>query len=169
MRRIKMLRTSCLVLLLAGCDAAPTEDPAVDDAAALDGAALDATPLDAAPDAAPLDAAPLDAAPDAALPPPLPSLEGPAVAPDLDPDPRVVEIELRASAARYRLGADLEIDGLAYNGQSPGPTIQARVGDELVVRFKNDLDGGHHHPLARPANPRRHGRQPPHPGPGPAG
>ena len=135
-----MLRTSCLVLLLAGCDAAPSEDPAVDDAAALDGAALDATPLDAAPDAAPLDAAPLDATPDAALPPPLPSLEGPAVAPDLDPDPRVVEIELRASAARYRLGADLEIDGLAYNGQSPGPTIQARVGDELVVRFKNDLD-----------------------------
>lgn len=133
-----MLRACCLLIVLAGCDEpTPAEAEVLDAATEPDAtepdatAEVDATQADAAPDQ-----------PDAAPPlPPLPALIGPTVIEDQNPDPRVVEIELRAAPARYRLADDLEIDGIAYNGQSPGPTIQARVGDEVVVHFQNDLDG----------------------------
>ena len=111
---------------------------------------LDAGGVDAhlqEPDAARSDAAPPDTAiPDAAVPdaapppPPLPALIGPALATDLNPDPAVLEVELSAGTMRHHLGDQLDVDGMAYNGQGPGPTLQARVGDEIVVHFTNDLD-----------------------------
>lgn len=58
----------------------------------------------------------------------------PAEAVDLDPDPDVVQVEL--TAARREDGAY----AFAYNGQNPGPTIRAKVGDELVVTLVNQLD-----------------------------
>ena len=59
--------------------------------------------------------------------------------PDRNPDPAIVEIDLVAKLA------DVQIDGKTahvwtYNGGLPGPLIKARVGDRLIVHFKNELD-----------------------------
>ncbi|MEZ4472954.1 MAG: multicopper oxidase domain-containing protein [bacterium] len=90
-------------------------------------------------DAAPIvDATLPDAAPPA--PPALPVIIGPAAAVDEDPDPKVVAITLAADHHGNPITRDVEVDGYAYNGQSPGPIIQARLGDEIVVRFTNHLD-----------------------------
>ncbi|MCB9796473.1 MAG: multicopper oxidase family protein [Alphaproteobacteria bacterium] len=80
-----------------------------------------------------VDSSPLELAP-------LPELLGPLVAEDLEPHPSVVEIELSAAvtSAQY-LEEGVTEDVWAYNGQVPGPVIQARVGDTLRVVFTNDL------------------------------
>lgn len=72
-------------------------------------------------------------------PPPPPAVAGPAPAVDTDPDPDVASFELVARRSTVRaLGGELS-EAWTYNGQFPGPTLQARVGDEVVVRFTNDL------------------------------
>ena len=58
---------------------------------------------------------------------------------DQNPDPKIVEIDLIARLA------DVQIDGKTvhawtYNGGIPGPLIKTRVGDRLIVHFKNELD-----------------------------
>ena len=58
---------------------------------------------------------------------------------DQNPDPKIVEIEMIAKLA------DVQIDGKTvhawtYNGAIPGPLIKTRVGDRLIVHFKNELD-----------------------------
>ena len=58
---------------------------------------------------------------------------------DRNPDPKVVEIDLTAKLA------DVQIDGKTvhawtYNGGLPGPLIKTRVGDRLIVHFRNELD-----------------------------
>ena len=37
-----------------------------------------------------------------------------------------------------------------YNGQYPGPLIEAPQGSTVVVRVTNRIESPHHHPLARP-------------------
>lgn len=76
----------------------------------------------------------------ATSPPPAerPTLASPAEAVDLDPDTDVTHIELTAAPLRFSVG-DLSIDGWAYNGQVPGPTIRARLGETVIVDFRNDL------------------------------
>ena len=76
----------------------------------------------------------LDGAPDMARP----SLVSPAEAVDTDPAPGVVHVKLVAAPLRFEV-AGAEIDGFAYNGQVPGPTLRARRGDRLVVDFENHL------------------------------
>ena len=70
---------------------------------------------------------------------PRPILESPAEAEDLDPDPDVVHVELRAAPYSYEVDGEL-VEGWAYNGQIPGPTIRAKRGDTLIVDFTNALD-----------------------------
>jgi FtsP/CotA-like multicopper oxidase with cupredoxin domain len=58
---------------------------------------------------------------------------------DRNADPKVVEVDLVARLA------DVEIDGntvhaWTYNGGIPGPLIRTRIGDRLIVHFKNELD-----------------------------
>ena len=58
---------------------------------------------------------------------------------DHNPDPKIVEIDIVAKLA------DLTVDGKTvhawtYNGGIPGPLIKTRVGDRLIVHFKNELD-----------------------------
>ena len=58
---------------------------------------------------------------------------------DRNPDPAIVEIDLTARLA------DVQIDGKTvhawtYDGGIPGPLIKTRVGDRLIVHFKNELD-----------------------------
>ncbi len=58
---------------------------------------------------------------------------------DRNPDPRIVEIDLTARLA------DVQVDGKTvrawtYDGGIPGPLIKTRVGDRLIVHFKNELE-----------------------------
>ncbi|WP_437966976.1 multicopper oxidase family protein [Sorangium sp. So ce260] len=72
--------------------------------------------------------------------PPAPDAFGePAAAPDRNPDPRIVEVDLEAKEAEktYLEGTTTKV--LAYNGAVPGPLIEANVGDTLIVHLKNSL------------------------------
>ena len=62
-----------------------------------------------------------------------------ATAQDLDPTPRIVEVNLTADETMWTFAPGRAIEGNAYNGTVPGPTIEARVGDTLVVHFTNRL------------------------------
>lgn len=66
------------------------------------------------------------------------ALSSPAEATDLDPDPAVLRVDLTAAPYTFDIG-DQTVDGYAYNGQIPGPTLRASVGDELIVTLTNDL------------------------------
>lgn len=65
--------------------------------------------------------------------------QNPAEAEDLDPAAGVLEVRLRAAPQAQQVG-ELLLDGYAYNGQTPGPTLRARVGDTLVATLDNALD-----------------------------
>jgi FtsP/CotA-like multicopper oxidase with cupredoxin domain len=71
----------------------------------------------------------------------LPEVWGVAPAEDINPDPNIVEVELTAApmTVDWTEGGSTEV--WAYNGQIPGPLIQARVGDTLRIHFTNNLDG----------------------------
>jgi FtsP/CotA-like multicopper oxidase with cupredoxin domain len=58
---------------------------------------------------------------------------------DLDPTPDVVEIALRASVTDIELVPGSPTPVWTYNESLPGPLIRAKVGDRIVVRFRNDL------------------------------
>jgi FtsP/CotA-like multicopper oxidase with cupredoxin domain len=77
-------------------------------------------------------------------PPPeleLPPLWGPeVVAVDENPEPGIVEVSLTAQFTDVTLGDGMTYEMMTYNGVAPGPAIHARVGDELVVHFTNNLD-----------------------------
>lgn len=61
----------------------------------------------------------------------------PAEAEDLDPADDILHVSLTAAPVAEGLDGD---PGYAYNGQIPGPTLRATVGDTLVVDLQNDLD-----------------------------
>ena len=77
--------------------------------------------------------------PDVPHEPPRPQLSSPAEAEDLDPDPNIVHVELTAAPHEFELGGEL-VQGWAYNGQVPGPTIRLQRGNQLIVSFHNGLD-----------------------------
>ena len=58
---------------------------------------------------------------------------------DLNPDPRVVEIELEARVARVEIAPGETVEAWTYDGRLPGPLIRVRVGDRLIVHFRNAL------------------------------
>lgn len=58
---------------------------------------------------------------------------------DAPESPRTVEIDLEAREGAWEIAPGQVVEGWMYNGQVPGPTIEARVGDTLVVRLKNSL------------------------------
>jgi FtsP/CotA-like multicopper oxidase with cupredoxin domain len=76
---------------------------------------------------------------------PRPPFANPSEAEDLDPADDVVHVRLTASYFTHALGPaqgfaeQRDVDGYAYNGLTPGPTIRARRGDTLVVEFENEL------------------------------
>ncbi len=59
---------------------------------------------------------------------------------DEDPAEGVFELTLRASTAERQFADGPATTVWAYNGTVPGPLIEARVGDRLVVHFQNALD-----------------------------
>jgi FtsP/CotA-like multicopper oxidase with cupredoxin domain len=58
---------------------------------------------------------------------------------DTNPNPRVVEITLEARVARVEIAPGQSVDAWTYGGSVPGPVIRVRVGDRLIVHFKNAL------------------------------
>jgi FtsP/CotA-like multicopper oxidase with cupredoxin domain len=79
----------------------------------------------------------------------------PRQARDLNSDPDVVEVEVVAREAQVSFTSGKRTSVYTYNGGIPGPTIAGKVGDTLVVRFRNELPEAttiHWHGLELPAN-----------------
>src|SRR6187397_3101759 len=62
-----------------------------------------------------------------------------AAAPDVNPDPRIVEISLAAGVSSVEIVPGTRTDAWTYNGGLPGPLIRARRGDRVIVHFSNHL------------------------------
>lgn len=58
---------------------------------------------------------------------------------DRNPDPKVVEIDLTTKVARVAIGPNQSVEAWTYDGDLPGPLIRTKVGDRLIVHFKNAL------------------------------
>jgi FtsP/CotA-like multicopper oxidase with cupredoxin domain len=58
---------------------------------------------------------------------------------DLNPDPAVLEINLVARVAEVEVKPGERVRAWTYDGGLPGPLIRAKVGDRLIVHFKNEL------------------------------
>jgi FtsP/CotA-like multicopper oxidase with cupredoxin domain len=58
---------------------------------------------------------------------------------DLNPDPNVLEIEIEARIADVELVPGFKTPAWTYNGGVPGPMIRAKIGDRLIVHFRNSL------------------------------
>jgi bilirubin oxidase len=67
-------------------------------------------------------------------------LRQPAVLHNLSSVPGIVEVTITAAPARLRLlpGGPL-VNVYAYNGSVPGPTLDLREGDSVIIHFRNDL------------------------------
>lgn len=70
---------------------------------------------------------------------PLPVVHGLSELPDQSPDPRVVEVDLTAASGEAMYVQDRWTRILAYNNSSPGPLLHARVGDRVIVHFRNNM------------------------------
>lgn len=68
-----------------------------------------------------------------------PEVKGLTEVEDENPDPNIVEVTLRAQEKTVELADGFEVDMYTYNGQFPGPLIQAKVGDRVIVHFENEL------------------------------
>ena len=64
---------------------------------------------------------------------------GPPVLVNRATRPRTVEVTLTAAPTRVSLVPGTMTDVYAYNGRVPGPTLEAREGDRIIVHFQNDL------------------------------
>ncbi len=53
--------------------------------------------------------------------------------------PRTVEVNLTAEPAKISLRPGVTTDVFAYNGQIPGPTLDIREGDHVIIHFTNKL------------------------------
>ena len=62
-----------------------------------------------------------------------------APAVDLNADPGILEVELEAKIANLEILPGTTTPAWTYNGQLPGPLLRAKVGDRVIVHFKNSL------------------------------
>jgi len=72
---------------------------------------------------------------------------------DTNPDPNVVETSMTAVEATVDIGNGVSANVLTFNGSLPGPTFRLKVGDTVIVHFKNELDevtGIHWHGIELP-------------------
>ncbi len=58
---------------------------------------------------------------------------------DENPDPNVIEVSLEAREATKTYGSSAPTPVWTYNGSVPGPLIDAKVGDRVIIKFKNSL------------------------------
>ncbi len=74
---------------------------------------------------------------------------------DINPDPRIVEVNLTAAETQVEYRPGVLTTVWAYNGTAPGPQIEAKVGQTLVINFSNQLPEPttvHMHGVELPAN-----------------
>jgi len=79
----------------------------------------------------------------------------PTVLQNISTLPRTVEVNLTAEPARISLRPGVTTDVFAYNGRIPGPTLDIREGDHVIIHFTNKLPEPttvHWHGLHIPAN-----------------
>jgi len=62
-----------------------------------------------------------------------------AEAPDLNPDPHILEINIDARVAPFEYAPGKKVNAWTYNGGIPGPTIRLKAGDRLIAHFTNHL------------------------------
>ena len=94
------------------------------------------------------------AASDADVPPKNDAEPKLVAAEDLDPDPNTLHVALEAKESTTSYGGATPTPVWAYNGHLPGPLLDAKVGDRLVVELKNSLPEPttiHWHGLRLPA------------------
>ncbi len=140
-----MIRTLCspalLLAALAACGGADSADPADSDPRVGDTALHDSdAPGDDTDDDTNDDTVAGGEDTDGAEPA---ALTSPAEAEDLDPDEGAVRFALTAAPHTHAidLGDEtLTVEGYAYNGQTPGPTLRAILGQEVTVALTNDLE-----------------------------
>ncbi len=89
----------------------------------------------------------------------------PAVLVNVSKLPKTVEVSITAALTTLSLQPGVKSETFAYNGQVPGPTLDVREGDHVIVHFKNNLpepttihwhgihlpfdsDGSPYHPIA---------------------
>src|SRR5690242_12144511 len=68
----------------------------------------------------------------------LPEVDGVPALEDENPDPNIVEVTLSAQRTTVEYEGK-QVPMLGYNGIVPGPMLKAKVGDEVIVHFHNDL------------------------------
>ncbi|MCB1188002.1 multicopper oxidase family protein [bacterium] len=66
-------------------------------------------------------------------------LRQPAVAKDIDPDPDIVHVQLTAAPLVVEFEPGVPTEVWAYNGSFPGPLIEAKQGDRIIVDLTNNL------------------------------
>jgi bilirubin oxidase len=67
------------------------------------------------------------------------TLRDPPVLRNVSRTPGVVEVNLTAAPARLALRPGSPTDAYAYDGSVPGPTLEVREGDRVVIHFRNAL------------------------------
>jgi FtsP/CotA-like multicopper oxidase with cupredoxin domain len=58
---------------------------------------------------------------------------------DINPDPYILEFELEAKITDIEIEEGFTTPVWTYGGSLPGPLIKAKVGDKVIVHFKNSL------------------------------
>ncbi len=53
--------------------------------------------------------------------------------------PKTVEVNLTAAVTTLSLQSGVQTEVFAYNGHVPGPTLDVREGDKVIVHFRNNL------------------------------
>jgi bilirubin oxidase len=83
------------------------------------------------------------------------TLTSPPILANLSHTPGIVEVRLTAAPARLALTPGHPTDAYAFNGSVPGPTLELREGDSVIIHFRNELrmpTTVHWHGLHLPAN-----------------
>jgi FtsP/CotA-like multicopper oxidase with cupredoxin domain len=58
---------------------------------------------------------------------------------DVNPDPDIVETTLVAQAAGVDINTGADVSVLTFNGTIPGPEFRLKVGDTVIVHFRNEI------------------------------
>jgi FtsP/CotA-like multicopper oxidase with cupredoxin domain len=67
------------------------------------------------------------------------TLTSPPVLVNISTAPRTVEVNLTAESKRLSIRPGTTTDVFTYNGTIPGPTLEMREGDRVIVHFRNKL------------------------------
>jgi FtsP/CotA-like multicopper oxidase with cupredoxin domain len=70
---------------------------------------------------------------------PAAELAAPPILENVSSAPHTVEVTITAAPTRLSLVPGTHSDAFAYNGRVPGPTLEVREGDKVIVHFRNNL------------------------------